>query len=312
MRRALDDELTELITSQHGMVARRQLRRYGIDADRVRNQIAAGRWVEHTPRVIGTLTGELTQQQREWLAVLHAGPASMLGGLSAARVHGLTGWDRDVVTVYVDDELSFEPVPGIRFFRSRRPFSLLRSPRPGVPTCHLEPAVLLFAGYTAVPRTGHAAVAAIVQRRLTTPERCQEWIHLLKPLARAKALRATLTDIAGGAQSGAELDVRRLCRRFGISRPRSQQRRTDNAGRVRWTDCEWVLADGRVLVLEVDGSFHLDVLQWADDLRRSRRLTTARRTVVRCTAFELRHEPDQVAGDLIALGVPGRVPDDAA
>ncbi|GEP35922.1 hypothetical protein NSZ01_36900 [Nocardioides szechwanensis] len=68
----------------------------------------------------------------------------------------------------------------------------------------------------------------------------------------------------------------------------------------------------RVLVLEVDGSFHMEVSQWNDDLRRSRRIMTRDRVVVRCSAYELRHEMPEVARDLIALGVPGRVPDSAA
>src|SRR5690242_21038078 len=104
------------------MVARRQLNRVGVDADQVRSQIHARRWVERTPRVISTFTGEPTREQLEWLAVLHAGPRSMLAGLSAAGRHGLTGWDRPWVSVMVDDELSFEPVDGVDFFRSRRPF----------------------------------------------------------------------------------------------------------------------------------------------------------------------------------------------
>ena len=58
------------------------------------------------------------------MAVLHAGPRSMLGGLSAAEVHGLKGWEREEITVLVDDELSFEAVDGVRFFRSRRPFDV--------------------------------------------------------------------------------------------------------------------------------------------------------------------------------------------
>ena len=48
------------------------------------------------------------------------------------------------------------------------------------------------------------------------------------------------------------------------------------------------------------------------DLKRARRITSRSRMVVRCTAYELRHEPEEVAADLIALGVQGRVPDDAA
>ena len=307
----MHEGLEALIAGQAGMVARRQLNAHGLDWDRARNQITAGRWVERTPRVISTTTGPLSLDQWLWLAVLHAGPRSMLGSLSAASQYGLRGWEREHVSVIVDDELSFEPVDGIDFFRSRRPYSLLRAPRPGIPVCRLEPALLLFAGYEATNRAAHAVVAAAVQQRLTTASRMLEWIDLLRPLRRAKPLRATLADVAGGAHSGAELDVRRLCRRFGFPAPVRQRPRTDRAGRRRWTDCEWELEDGTTLVLEVDGSFHMDVRQWHDDLRRARRITDRRRIVVRCSAYELRHEQERVGADLIALGLPGRVPDNA-
>lgn len=308
----MDDFLRALITEQAGMVARRQLTQHGIDWDGVRDQISARRWVERTPRVISTFTGELTWQQRQWLAVLHAGPRSMLGSLTAAGRHGLAGWERPHVSVYVDDELSFEPVDGIDFFRSRRPFDVLRDPRPGIPVCRLEPAVLLFAGYETTPRAAHGVLAAAVQQRLTTVSRMVEWVDALRPLRWAKPFRRTLGDIAGGAHSGAELDVRRMCRRFGLPMPTSQRGRTDSSGRRRWTDCEWALPDGRTLILEVDGAFHRDVWQAIEDNRRSRRLTTPLRTVVRCSAVEVRVEPEQVAADLVGLGLPGRVPQNAA
>ncbi len=308
----MNDVLHALIAAQHGMVARRQLNRHGVDWDRVRDHGAARRWVERTPRVISTVTGELTHAQREWLAVLHAGERSMLGGLSAATRHGLTGWQRDVVTVYVDDELSFEPVDGVRFFRSRRPFDLLRHPRPGIPVSRLEPSVLLFAAYQTSPRPAHGVIAASIQQRLTTVERMVEWVDVLRPLRWSKPFKRTLGDIAGGAHSGAELDVRRMCRRYGLPMPDGQRPRVDHAGKRRWTDCEWRLRDGSTLVLEVDGSFHLDVLEAMSDHRRGRRITTANRVVVRCSAFELRFEDREVAADLIALGLPGRVPQNAA
>jgi very-short-patch-repair endonuclease len=66
------------------------------------------------------------------------------------------------------------------------------------------------------------------------------------------------------------------------------------------------------LVLEVDGSFHMDVVAWGADIKRARAVTTRTRTVVRCTAYELMHESEDVARDLIAWGVPTRVPHDAA
>lgn len=308
----MNDVLRALIASQDGMVARRQLTRHGVEWEHVDHRVRSGRWAERTPRVISTVTGELTRAQREWLAVLHAGERSMLGGLSAAARHGLTGWERDIVTVHVDDELSFEPVDGVRFFRSRRPFDLLRHPRPGIPVCRLEPAVLLWAGYQAMPRPAHGVIAASIQQRLTTTDRMVEWVDVLRPLRWSRPFKRTLGDIAGGAHSGAELDVRRMCRRYGIPLPDGQRSRVDRGGTRRWTDCEWLLRDGTTLVLEVDGSFHLDVLEAMSDHRRGRRLTTATRIVVRCSAFELRFEDSEVAADLIALGLPGRVPQTAA
>jgi len=304
--------LEKLIEQQCGMLARRQLTAHGHDWGRVRNNVSADRWSERTDRVISTTTGTLTHHQRLWMAVLHAGPRSMLGGLTAAAAHGLTGWERDEVCVLVDDELSFEPVEGIRFFRSRRPYELLRSPLPGLPRCQLEPAVLLWAGYDASIRPAHGVLAAVVQQRLTTATSLVRWVDQLKPLRRAQGFRATLGDIAGGSHSLAEVAVCRMCRRFGLPLPDRQTHRQDRAGIARWTDCEWDLPDGRTLVLEVDGSFHMDATQWQDDLRRARRITEVRRVVIRCTAYEIRHEPREVAIDLVGLGLPGRVPGSAA
>jgi len=308
----MKDELRDLIDQQAGLVARRQLRAHGVDWDAVDHHVLAGRWAVPTPRVVSTTTGPLNVEQRQWLGVLHAGPRSMLGGLTAAARHGLQGWERESVTVLVDDELSFEPVDGVDFFRSRRPFDLLLSPRPGIPVCRLEPAVLLFAGYEATPRTAHALLASTIQQRLSTSARLVDWVDRLHPLRRAKPFKRTLSEIAGGAHSGAELDVARMCRRFGLPGPHRQTPRLDAAGKRRWTDCEWDLPDGVVLVLEVDGSFHTEVREWGKDLKRARRITSRSRMVVRCTAYELRHEPEEVAADLIALGIQGRVPDDAA
>jgi hypothetical protein len=298
------DGVDALLQQQHGMVARRQLLARGLEWEHVRNQVAARRWVIHTPRVVGTTTGALTWHQRCWLAVLHAGPRSLLGGLSAGEALGLVGWHRETITVLVDDELAFEPVEGVRFFRSRRPFDLLRAPRSAIPSAALEPALLLWAGYDAPTRAAHGVLAASVQQRLTTPDRLLTWIETLTPLRRAKPFKRTVGDLADGAQSVAEIDVRRLCRRFGLRLPDRQRQRVDRAGRVRWTDCEWILHDGTVLVLEVDGAFHIEVIQWGADLKRARSITTRQRLVVRCTAFELRHEMEDVARDLIGLGVP--------
>ncbi|KAA1421307.1 hypothetical protein F0U44_03080 [Nocardioides humilatus] len=308
----MDERIQRLIATQSGILARRQLTGIGMNWDAVHHQIVAGRWSARTPRVISCVTGALTIEQRRWVGVLHAGPRSMLGGLTAGARHGLVGWERSEVTVLVDDELSFEPVAGIRFFRSRRPYELLVSPKPGIPSCQIEPALLLWAGYDAALRPAHGVLAASVQQRLTTPARLREYVELLKPLRRASGFRRLIGDIEGGVHSGSERDVTTMCRSYGLPMPNRQVSRVDSDGRRRWTDCEWHLPDGRVLVLEVDGSFHMDVMQWSADKRRGRRISGRDRMIVGATAFEVRHEPGEVAKDLLALGVRRRVPGTAA
>lgn len=292
-----------LAQAQAGLLSHRQLRALGVTPAEIRHHVEVGRWARRSREVVSTTTGPLSPEQRLWFGVLHAGPSAMIGGLTAAALHGLRGWSRDDITVVVANPHSFDPVEGLHFFRTRRPFSLLVAPGE-LPVCRVEPAVLIFASQEPHLRTALGAVAATVQQRLTTAARLREWVDLLAPLRRARQLRELLDDVSGGAGSLAEVDVRRACRTFGLALPRSQTMRRDSAGRRRYTDCEWVLPDGTTLILEVDGGFHDDVLHAMADRARNRRLVTPGRLLVQCTAYEVRHEPWEVMRDLAALGVP--------
>ncbi|GAA1154030.1 hypothetical protein [Nocardioides aquiterrae] len=288
--------------AQAGLVTRRQLRRLGLSHHYVDTQLDAGRWQEISGTVLATTTGELTRTQLMWAGVLHAGPASALGGLTALERHGLERWSRDEVTVLVAKSHNLEPIAGVRFVETRRPVQLLTSSKP-LPTWRVEPAALLWAGYQPVTRSAYGLLAACVQQGLTTPYRLDGWITRMRPLRRAKPFRRLLGDLAAGVQSAAERDVLTMCDRFGIPRPHHQTRRTDSAGRLRFTDAEWRLADGRVVALEVDGGFHMTVEHWSADIERHRQLVATGVIVVRCTAIELREHPERVVRDLIALGV---------
>lgn len=292
-----------LAEAQAGMLSRRQLRELGVTESELRHHVAMERWAHRSSEVVSTTTGPLSQEQRHWLGVLHAGPTAMLGGLTALERQGLQRWPRDEVTVLVANPMSFDPLAGYRFFRTRRPYKLLVD-SPELPVCRPEPAVLLFAAYEPHLRTALGAVTATVQQRLTTSQRLLEWVDLLRPLRRARHVRDLLGDLSGGAHSLAEVDLRKACRAHGVQPPRSQRVRYDRAGHKRYTDAEWLLPDRRELVLEVDGAFHDDVEQATLHRRRNRRLTTPNRVVVQCSAWEIRHEPWEVMEDLIALGVP--------
>jgi hypothetical protein len=295
----------QVALSQAGLVTRVQLAAAGVSRAKTAYRVAHERWQVAAPTVVCTTTGELTSTQRLWLGVLHGGGGALVAGVHALELAGLRNWTRDDVTVLVPYAKAVPPpLAGFRFVRTRRPLADLRSGADGVPRCRTEPAALLFAAEDRSARTAQGLLAAVVQQRLTTPDRLSAWLEDLRPLRRAALLRDVLTELGGGAQSVAEIDVKRLCRTFGLTLPRRQVRRRDSEGRLRFTDCEWRLTDGRTLVLEVDGLFHMSVESWEDDLARQRALSATDRLIVRCTAREVRDEPERLARDLVALGVP--------
>jgi hypothetical protein len=290
--------------SQDGLITLAQLRAAEVTHRALEFRIRTERWQRVAQSVICTTTGTLTDQQRLWVGVLHAGEGALVGGIHACQRAGLEKWDREEVVVLVPYALAPRPLAGYQFVRSRRRMAGWRSAREGVPTCRVEPAALLWVSTERNPRTLQGLLAALVQQRVSTPERLAAALAELPRLPRAPLIRATLTDVAGGAQSVSELDVKRMCKTHGLAMPRRQTRRRDADGRVRYTDCEWRLADGRILVLEVDGGFHKDAETWEDDIARQRALSATDLLIVRCTSRELRDDSVRVARDLLRLGVP--------
>lgn len=249
----------DLAARQAGLLSRTQLRALGIDRWSVRNKVASERWTAISTSVISTTTGALTRDQLMWAGVLQTDGPALVGDLTAAEVLGLRNWHRDDITVLVPRGADVEPIAGVRFTETRRDLASLRIRARGLPMMALEPAVLHFAAYQRSTRTAEGVLAAVVQQRLTVPTDLLRWVDRMKPLRGAPRLRRAIGEIGSGAHSVAEIDVRRMCRRFGLALPRRQVKRRDATGRVRFTDCEWLLPDGRILVLEVDGGFHKEV-----------------------------------------------------
>jgi hypothetical protein len=198
------------------------------------------------------------------------------------------------------------PLRGYRFHQTRRPYVRWVRPVDGPSRLPLEHAALLAAERDRNVRRAIGLLAACVQQGLTTAERLILTIPYIRKLRHGRTFAAVLGDIGGGAQSFAELDVGQLCKDFGLVAPTRQVVRLDKEGHRRYLDCVWVLLDGRVVVLEVDGSFHAEVTVWWKDMRRERAVVISGDTVLRCSSIELRLEPADVLSDLRAIGVPLR------
>jgi hypothetical protein len=293
-----------LAERQDGVLARRQLHEAGWSDGTIDHELRFERWQSPVPGLVVTNTGVLSERQREWVGVLHGGPGAVLSHLRATRAAGLRWIGDDVIDVLTPKGDVVAPIPGYFFHQTRRPYQQWVRQVAGPPRLPLEHAALLAAERDRNVRRAIGLLAACVQQRLTTCERFGATIPMIRKLRHGKTFTLVLQDIAGGAQSFAELDVGRMCREAGIQPPVRQVVRTDRQGRRRYLDCVWVLADGRTVVLEIDGSFHAEVVAWWQDMPRERAVVVAGSTVLRCSTVELRLERADILADLVAIGVP--------
>jgi len=80
--------------------------------------------------------------------------------------------------------------------------------------------------------------------------------------------------------------------------------RGDSAGRRRYLDVVWDLPDGRTLVVEVDGAYHLSHKQWSSDQLRQNDITIGGALVLRFPSDVVHFEPHIVIARLRrALGI---------
>lgn len=152
------------------------------------------------------------------------------------------------------------------------------------------------AAWSPTPRSAGGLLAAVVQQRLTTAARIERTLEACGPVRHRRELLAVVRDVAGGSHAMSEVDLVRLCRRHRLPLPRRQALRVDTGGRHRYLDAEWVRADGRRVLLEVDGPGHLAEAQWYDDLLRAAETAEVGDLSLRLPARALRVDERRVVG----------------
>lgn len=298
------DTVAAVLARQSGVLHRRQLYDAGWTFEQVRHEVDTGRWQQLAPAVLALQTGPLSHEQRLWLGVLHAGPFAVLSHVTAAVHAGLRWTAPAAIDVLTPKGDLVVPLPGYFFHQSRRPYVYWRDPDSPLPRLRIEHAALLAAERDRSVRRAIGMVAAVVQQELSTPSKLATAILQIRKLRHKRHLSLALGDIAGGAQSFAEIDVGRICRDAGLPPPDRQVLRRDPSGRRRYLDCEWHLPDGRIVVLEIDGSFHMRTEHWVRDMQRERAIVVDGRIVLRCSSVEIRLESWRIVRDLVRVGVP--------
>jgi hypothetical protein len=109
----------------------------------------------------------------------------------------------------------------------------------GLPCTEVACAAIDAAAWQPWSRFACALVAAVVQQRLCTADELDPAMQHVGRVRHKAHLREAVRDIRGGSQALSEIDLIRVCRRFGIQEPDRQVERFDSHGRLRYLDAEW-------------------------------------------------------------------------
>ena len=296
-----------LATSQHAVVSRRQLYRLGVTRWVVAANVRAQRWNACGRQSLCLHTGPLDDAAMRWFGVLEAGPRSAVDGVTALQAAGLTGFVSDSVRVSVPRGAPAVRRPGLTVRQTRR---LRRADvvPVGLPRVRVPVAAVHAALWAQSDRQAATILAMTVQQRLCTAAAIGRALLAVTRDRRRAFLQAVVLDLIDGSQSLGELDVARLCRRYGLPAPDRQVVRTTSGGRA-YLDLYWP-AFG--LVVEVDGIHHAAAGAVVSDALRQNDLTLAADRVLRLPVLGLRVAPDefmrQVRAGLVAGGwTPARV-----
>jgi hypothetical protein len=299
-------DLSSLADAQCGVSTRQQLIGFGVTLSTIDAQLAARRWTTWGSHVVIMHNFKPTRTQLMRAAVLDAGYPSALASHTALELHGFKPFAQEATQIHllIVRGAKVTAHPMISIHESRRVKPEYHVEVGGLPCTDIARSAIDAAAWQPWPRFACAQVAAVVQQRLCTAEDLERAMRYVGRVRHKAHLREAIRDIRGGSQALSEIDLVRLCRRFGLQEPDRQVKRVDRHGRLRYLDGEWKLVDGRRVVLEVDGAHHLDVKSWQSDMRRERAVVIGGAQVLRATSVEVRVEPSQIAADLVAIGVP--------
>lgn len=298
----LTPEARFLLMTQRSIVAAWQAPTVGLTRRQLTWALRTG-WQRVTSQTYLARQGDITQAELRMAGVLEAGPDAALAGCSALVEAGWSGPDDGYVHVLVARGHRSRFVPPPAWLRVH---STIHPPqRLGFPTrVNAARAAIDAAAWAGSRRARMVTLTSAAQQRLVTVRELRRELAVRPRVRGAHAMHQILDDISGGSTSSGEVAFRRGCRARGLPDPRMQVRRRAG-GRMRCTDAEFHLPDGRLLIVEIDGVAHMDVSQWCDDLDRQNALAaTTGALVLRVTTWELREDAEPFFALLASLLIP--------
>jgi very-short-patch-repair endonuclease len=245
-------------------------------------------------------TGPLTYVQRRWVAALHAGPRSVVAGLTTLEDLGLRGWGDDDAHVLVPPGVHVPRLAGVVAHMTRHLHPDDIGSRGGLLSTTAARSALDAARWQGSSRRASGLILAVVQQRLVRPDELRACLDRLGRITHRSHIAAAIAESAGGADSFAEVEVGRLVVRAGLPRPRRQVVIETPQG-LRRVDLVVDLPDGRLLVIEVDGIHHLTPDVRLADALKDAAIIAGGDQVLRIPVTALRLQKDVLLRQLIAI-----------
>jgi very-short-patch-repair endonuclease len=299
----VDRWISALAARQHGVVATRQLRAFGLTDRGVAHRVANGK-LHRVHRGVYAVGHPVLTPHGRWMAgVLAGGPGAVLSHAAAAALWGLRPSAAVIVDVTVPGTGSRKR-QGLRIHRAR---TLETTTYERVPVTTPERTILDLAA-TLQRRPLERLLDQAENTRLTD-------VPSLEALARAhtghrgapKLLAAldTHTPSTTRTRSGLEERFLAICRRHGLPQPRVNHY-------VEGRERDFVFP-GQRLVIEIDSfTHHRSRRAFEDDRYRDATLLQAGYRTLRITDTQVEYAPDEVAATLQAILRPADAPTAAA
>lgn len=295
------------VESQEGVLSRRQALLGGLSEDAWQWRLDRGAWQAVLPGVAVCHSGEPTDRQRAWAAVLYAGEGAALSADAALIELGMrlrrpetlhvAVPERRIVTAHAlasGDSGRVQPHRVLRLGELRH-----AARRP--PVVRAVPAVLHAAAWAPSDRAAEWRLAAAVQQRVVRVGDLRTGLEVLPRLKRRALVRVVLDDVEFGAHARSELDFLALLRRNGLPLPDVLQLRP-RTPKVLYLDAVW---KKQQVAAEIDGAHHVEVAAWDADVLRANAVVIGHRDdgllLLRFTRGNLRHDEPTVVAQLRSL-----------
>lgn len=290
-----------IVTEQDGVLATWQaVSLFG--RKRVRHRVASEQWQRPVRGVIVLHSGPLTPAQRNWVALLGCARGSVLGGVTALRCDGFTGFaptetERPrVVQPMGATRPSYDgaDVHWSEYVDGRDVHPLKRPPRHRPARAAIDEA-----SWTDPERErrARALVIAVIQQRMAPTRQFREALERRGACRHRALIKESVLDARGGIQSLPERDFDNLRAALHLPEPSRQAKVQRDDGRY-YLDVEWRRYD---TACEIHGIPHLQIVQWESDLERINEITIGGPRVLVFSSYAVRRMRDRVGDQLVRM-----------